>query len=595
MATSGTFYLDAPSLSTATVVYSNAALTTVAANGFYSQGGIVREQVSGVLLPQQTCASCSIPCDEITSLDGDQGVYYLNVDLGATTGAIIVEFNPNTIPNGIIASFNSVIYNGLSSQTDGWRQGTAGLPTYLGRLSAACSSTLVSGSPYTLDEFQYDGTEFAPLGTEEIVTIASGQLKLTSTGPGNCVMVIPKTAASPSILNLKFIGPCTGTEFTVYVACANQLESFSSSTVNASSELACADGIEITYYVAHVNGSGGTLGLYDLVFSDPIGQSKLAAGYYYTNDAGANNWYQVDANGVIIGFGVCPTPPDPPVVSYNCIAGTCVDPGNGTGIYSTLIACQTACSEFIPCGIPINTTSLPRAIYYLDTNLGSPRGAVIVRFNALSVPDGILAVYNGINYNGLSSPIYGWRQGTAGLPTYVGQSSAPCGIGGILAGSPYTLNEYEYNGTIFAPLGTTETVTVSSGQLQLTTLEPGNCVMVIPKPTAGPSLLSLTFIGPCASTLLNVSVDCPTALPSFASSTVNESSALACSSTISSTYYVAYVTGGAGVLGLHDLVFSDSNGQFKLGAGYYKTTAAGANNWYRVDANGVIIQFGTCP
>ena len=59
MATSATFYLDAPSLGSATVVYSNSSLTTVAANGFYSDGTIVREQVSGALLPQVTCPSCS--------------------------------------------------------------------------------------------------------------------------------------------------------------------------------------------------------------------------------------------------------------------------------------------------------------------------------------------------------------------------------------------------------------------------------------------------------------------------------------------------------------------------------------------------------
>lgn len=59
MATSATFYLDAPSLSSATVVYSNSSLTTVAADGFYSDGTIVREQASGSLLPQVTCPSCS--------------------------------------------------------------------------------------------------------------------------------------------------------------------------------------------------------------------------------------------------------------------------------------------------------------------------------------------------------------------------------------------------------------------------------------------------------------------------------------------------------------------------------------------------------
>ena len=59
MATQGTFYLDAPSFGSATVVYSDAALTTVAADGFYSDGTIVREQSSGALLPQVTCPSCT--------------------------------------------------------------------------------------------------------------------------------------------------------------------------------------------------------------------------------------------------------------------------------------------------------------------------------------------------------------------------------------------------------------------------------------------------------------------------------------------------------------------------------------------------------
>lgn len=59
MATQGTYYLDAPSLSSASVVYDDANLTTVAADGFYSDGTIVREQSSGILLPQVACPSCN--------------------------------------------------------------------------------------------------------------------------------------------------------------------------------------------------------------------------------------------------------------------------------------------------------------------------------------------------------------------------------------------------------------------------------------------------------------------------------------------------------------------------------------------------------
>jgi hypothetical protein len=303
MATSSTYYLDAPSLSSATVVYSNAALTTVAPNGFYSDGAIVREQVSGVLLPQQTCPACVVPCGGTISASGAQGIYYLNIDLGTATGAVVIEFDPLSVPDGIVAVFNSIIYNGVSSPNYGWLQGTAGIATYIGTTGADCG--IVANSPYTLNEFQYNGSSFVALGTTEVVTITSGQTELTASVPGTTVMVIPKTVTSPSILNLSFIGPCVGTVFNISVSCPAALPSFASSTVNAGSATACADAIDQTYYVAYVNGGSGVLGLYDLVFSDANGQSKLAAGYYKTTAAGANNWFQVDANGVIVAFGNC--------------------------------------------------------------------------------------------------------------------------------------------------------------------------------------------------------------------------------------------------------------------------------------------------
>jgi len=154
-------------------------------------------------------------------------------------------------------------------------------------------------------------------------------------------MVIPKTAASPSILNLSFIGPCSGTVFDISVSCPAALPSFDSSTVNVDSATACADTVDQTYYVAYVNGGPGVLGLYDLVFSDANGEFKLGAGYYKTTDAGTNEWFQVDANGVIIAFGDCV---EPPAESYNCVSGTCVDPGDGSGTYATLGECELACS-----------------------------------------------------------------------------------------------------------------------------------------------------------------------------------------------------------------------------------------------------------
>lgn len=326
MATSGTFYLDAPSLSTATVVYSNAALTTVAANGYYSDGSISRQQLAGVLLPPVICPACSVPCGGTISANGAQGIYYLSTNLGSPTGAVVIRFNPQSVPDGILAVYDGDIYNGVSSPTFGWLQGTAGLPTYIGSTSGDCG--IVAGSPYTLNQFEYNGTTFASLGTTTSVSVLSGQLDFTASPPGNTVMVIPKTAAAPSILDLTLIGPCVSTVFSISVSCPAALPSFASSTMNANSTLACAATVNQTYYVAYVTGGSGVLGLHDLVFSDANGEFKLAAGYYKTTAAASKEWFQVDANGVIIAFGDCVTPPG---ISVQSVGGF-MEPCSGGAI-----------------------------------------------------------------------------------------------------------------------------------------------------------------------------------------------------------------------------------------------------------------------
>lgn len=325
MATSSTYYLNAPSLGSATSVFTNAGLTVLAADGFYSDGVIVREQISGLLVAQQTCPACATPCGGSISASGNQGVYYLNIDLGADIGAVIITFNPASVPDGISALFDSVVYNGVSSPSYGWLQGTAGLPTYVGVTASDCG--IVANSPYTLDEFQYNGSTFTPLATTTSVSVVSGQMQLTAAMPGNCKMVIPKTAASPSVIDMTFIGPCLGTVFSIGVACPAPLTSFASSTVNVDSATACSATIDQTYYVAHVNGAAGTLGLYDLVFSDANGEFKLGAGFYKTTAAGTDDWYEVDANGVIVAFGECV----PASINVTSVFGY-MEPCSGGGI-----------------------------------------------------------------------------------------------------------------------------------------------------------------------------------------------------------------------------------------------------------------------
>jgi hypothetical protein len=72
---------------------------------------------------------------------------------------------------------------------------------------------------------------------------------------------------------------------------------------------------------------------------------ELAPDGYYTS---GGIYYKVGKgdccgwnDGTFISSGSCPTAPS---ASWNCVSGSCVDPGNGTGTYSTLAACQASCS-----------------------------------------------------------------------------------------------------------------------------------------------------------------------------------------------------------------------------------------------------------
>lgn len=305
MATSSTYYLNAPSLGSATAVFTDSDLTLCAADGYYSDGTIVREQVSCVLLPQQSCPACADPCGTIVSEYSASGGYYqIGILLGTATGAVVIEVDPYTVPLGIEVLYNGVVYNKMSSTNFGYLAGTANLPTYIGETASDCG--IVAGSPHTLDKYTYYGGTFTATPFTETVTVLSGQLDLTATTPGPCFIVIPKTAASPTTMQINVIGACPLSQFNVSTYCPVALTTFSSSSANANAGLACSDAIDQQYFVKYVNGGAGTLGLYDWVFQDANGEFILPDGFYHAPAAcpSPNDWFQ-SQNGVIVQFGTC--------------------------------------------------------------------------------------------------------------------------------------------------------------------------------------------------------------------------------------------------------------------------------------------------
>jgi hypothetical protein len=121
---------------------------------------------------------------------------------------------------------------------------------------------------------------------------------------------------------------CNVNNFTITINCPISLPSFTS-TENCTIPIdTCALGTNQVYYSADVNGttsSGGFFGLYDWVFYDSFGQTVLPDGWYRSPSAPSPSTSFEVQDGVIIGFGSCPS-----VTGWNidyevenAIAGSC--------------------------------------------------------------------------------------------------------------------------------------------------------------------------------------------------------------------------------------------------------------------------------
>lgn len=303
-----TFYLNAPSLGSATAVFYDAALTVCAADGYYSDGLITREQVGCVLLPEEDCPFCGTSCSplgEITTKH-EVGIYRINVNTGTNptdVGAIIVEFNVNNIPNGIKATLNTSVYNELSSVTEGYlASATTGTITYIGKSADNCG-VYGSGSSVDLPVSSYDGVNWVVTGSTETVSTDPIWTVLTTNAPGKCIMVIPKLDNSFNTLIVDIITACEpDDDATVTINCPSLLRSFTASTAEDDPIIRCDLPTNVTYYVAAVNGVNPYLGLYDWVFTDAYGENKLADGKYKTNFLTLPNDTIEVQNGVIISI-----------------------------------------------------------------------------------------------------------------------------------------------------------------------------------------------------------------------------------------------------------------------------------------------------
>jgi hypothetical protein len=315
MPTATPYFLDGTSLVDSTSVYINSSLTVLSADGFYSDGVNIRQQVGGILLPVQPCPSCGLPCNVEGNLSGDEGEYRMTFDTGVlpgNTGAIVIRFRVGNAPDGMIVNYNGNVYNEFSSPYFGYLAGAPGGPTYLGNSSTACPPGTLLG-PHTLNVFNWDGSVFVPTGGTNIINVTSGELALTSSAPDDpslwSVLVVPKPAASPSTISLTVYAPCESTSFLFSVECAAKIKKINASIrfISPDAEGYCDASLLNSLYPVRVTGVAPYLGLYDWVFLDENGQTKAADGWYRTNNLVAPNDSIKVQNGVIVDIkNLCP-------------------------------------------------------------------------------------------------------------------------------------------------------------------------------------------------------------------------------------------------------------------------------------------------
>ena len=316
-----TYYIDTSTFASATAVWTDSLLTTKAPDGWYQAPTetvtTYRQQTGGTLGTAASC-ECPVACGSDVSASGGVGSYIIDIDMGNTSGdvgAIVIYFQPYNVPDGILATFDSVSYNTLTTNTHGREQATAGEINFVGATGVSgCAASDLQGNSFTVTDFTYDGSSFVDAGTSSTIAIpASGTVNLNATGNIYYTMVIPKPNATPSTLRLQLVGVCGGTAFQFKAICPTALPSFTTNLVQTSGPLACSATQGQTYYFAQNSSTTGS--------SAPVVDSNTVpqvGNFVYSNNTGAtalvDGFYKLTSttvaevvSGVVSAITTCPT------------------------------------------------------------------------------------------------------------------------------------------------------------------------------------------------------------------------------------------------------------------------------------------------
>ncbi len=326
MANFNRFFINGNTLSDATAVFTDAAMTTLATQNLYSDGDVIRFQ-SGSLADDialfgdlsQDCNACTTDCNsEISFYQSYQTTASMqgSVNFGSQTGAIKVTIQGvGSKPIGVDLEMGGNRYNYFSSNNFQATPQRYNAPNYLSEKSyfwsvngvGACGNW-TNGNALFLDILHFNPNSGLWEDTGDDILNQSLSNKIpngfpaippTSVGSvaGNLITYIPKGVNASENLNIIFETPCGASQASnqgniigpvLSVECPVILPIFVTSAAANSHSGACAlhdDTVTNLTYIGVVRGQSSpvVLALGDFVFVNNIAGAALASGYYKAN------------------------------------------------------------------------------------------------------------------------------------------------------------------------------------------------------------------------------------------------------------------------------------------------------------------------
>ena len=300
MPTQGTYFLNTTSFATATAIYTNAALTTAAPNGWYKTSSNTFRQQTGapstpVLSTTYTCecttfSSSTVEASESAACGATINQTYYHTGSGSTPVATNVCYSDpgqNVLGNG---------YYKLTSTTFMQITGGSGVVASVGTFSLGVSFNASSSQTNATNAcaasinqtFYHNGT----VGQLPVATNTCYTNECKTVFLGNGFYKIGTVADN------KYIQITGGSGVVASVTtCPSALEEYDSSQTAVTSPNACFQSLGTTY--DYDGTAGGNPAVNDTCYTTSAGTTTLPSGWYRANNVGGDIKYNVNSSGVV--------------------------------------------------------------------------------------------------------------------------------------------------------------------------------------------------------------------------------------------------------------------------------------------------------